>query len=88
MKDHAMPATQCSPEQEAIRQKRRTDPFRARMQPFFSLHDAHKGWLRIAAGGIEVRNIPGNHLGMLQEPHVQVLAKELSPCLEKANREG
>jgi hypothetical protein len=34
MKDHAMPATQCSPEQEAIRQKRQTDPFRARMQPF------------------------------------------------------
>jgi hypothetical protein len=25
---------------------------------------------------------------MLQEPHVQVLAKELSACLEKANREA
>jgi aspartate racemase len=56
--------------------------FRARMQPFFSSHDPHKGWSRVAAGRIEVRNIPGNHLGMLQEPHVQVLAGELRACLE------
>jgi amino acid adenylation domain-containing protein len=61
--------------------------FRARMQPFFSSHDAHKGWSRVAAGGVNVKNIPGNHLGMLQEPHVQVLARELSACLEKASRE-
>jgi thioesterase domain-containing protein len=58
--------------------------FRARMQPFFSSHDPHKGWSRIAPGGIEVRNIPGNHLAMLQEPHVRILAKELRACLEKA----
>jgi thioesterase domain-containing protein len=55
--------------------------FRAHMQPFFSSHDPHKGWSRVAAGGMEVRNVPGNHLGMLQEPHVRVLARELSACL-------
>jgi aspartate racemase len=60
--------------------------FRAGMQPFFSSHDPYKGWSRIAAGGIEVRNIPGNHLSMLQEPHVQVLAKELRECLETINK--
>jgi thioesterase domain-containing protein len=61
--------------------------FRARMQPFFSSHDPQKGWSRVAGGGVEVKNVPGNHLGMLQEPHVHVLAKELSACLEKANRQ-
>ena len=60
--------------------------FRARMQPFFSSHDPHKGWSRIGVGGVEVRNIPGNHLGMLQEPHVEVLARELRACLERARR--
>jgi thioesterase domain-containing protein len=62
--------------------------FRARMQPFFSSHDPNKGWSRVAAGGVNVKSIPGNHLGMLQEPHVRILAKELSACLEKASREG
>jgi thioesterase domain-containing protein len=57
--------------------------FRARMQPLFSSHDPRKGWSRVATGGIEVRNIPGNHLGMLQEPHVQVLARELKACIER-----
>ena len=59
--------------------------FRARMQPFFSSHDPHKGWSRVAVGAIDVKNIPGNHLGMLQEPHVQVLAKELRECLADNN---
>jgi amino acid adenylation domain-containing protein len=57
--------------------------FRARMQPFFSSHDPQKGWSRLAGGGVEVKNIPGNHLAMLQEPHVKVLAEELRACLER-----
>jgi aspartate racemase len=32
--------------------------------------------------------VPGNHLGMLQEPHVQVLAAQLGACLEEAQRGG
>ena len=59
--------------------------FRARMQPFFSSHDPHKGWSRVAGGGIDVKNIPAYHLGMLQEPHVQILAKELRECLADNN---
>jgi amino acid adenylation domain-containing protein len=57
--------------------------FRARMQPLFSSHKPDKGWGRLAAGGIEIRVVPGNHLGMLQEPHVKILAKELRACLDK-----
>jgi amino acid adenylation domain-containing protein len=56
--------------------------FRARMQPFLSSHDPEKGWGRLAAGGLDLRIIPGNHLGMLQEPHVRVLAAQLRVCLD------
>ena len=58
--------------------------FRARMQPFFSSHAPDKGWGRLAAGGLDIRIVPGNHLGMLQEPHVKTLAENLKACLEKA----
>ncbi len=58
--------------------------FRARMQPFLSSHDPEKGWGRLAAGGLDIRVIPGNHLGMLQEPHVRVLAAQLRACLDAA----
>jgi amino acid adenylation domain-containing protein len=55
--------------------------FRARMQPLFSSHAPDSGWEWLAAGGLEIRVVPGNHLGMLQEPHVQVLAQQLRDCL-------
>jgi aspartate racemase len=57
--------------------------FRARMQPFFSSHAPDKGWERLAAGGLEIKVVPGNHLGMLQKPHVRVLAEELNACLKR-----
>jgi thioesterase domain-containing protein/acyl carrier protein len=57
--------------------------FRARMQPFFSSHAPDKGWERLAAGGLEIKVVPGNHLGMLQEPHVKVLAAQLRACLQQ-----
>jgi aspartate racemase len=56
--------------------------FRARMQPFLSSHDPEKGWGKLAGGGLDIRVIPGNHLGMLQEPHVRVLAAQLRACLD------
>ncbi len=47
------------------------------MQSLFSYHKRDKGWGRLAAGGLEVRIVPGNQLAMLQEPHVRVLAEHL-----------
>ena len=58
--------------------------FRARMQPFFSSHKPDKGWASLAAGGLEIRSVPGNHLAMLQEPHVRILAEQLRACLDAA----
>jgi aspartate racemase len=44
-------------------------------------------WGELAAGGLECHEVPGTHLGMLQEPHVQVLAEKLKACLDKAQAE-
>jgi aspartate racemase len=52
-----------------------------------SYSDPHLGWGELAAGGLECHEVPGTHLGMLQEPHVQVLAKKMKACLDKAQAE-
>ena len=54
------------------------------MQPLFSSHRPDKGWRRFAAGGLDIKVVPGNHLAMLQEPHVQVLGEQLNGCLNNA----
>ena len=42
-------------------------------------HDA--GWGALAAGGVDVHEVPGNHFTMIREPHVQVLAECLRNCI-------
>lgn len=41
------------------------------------------GWNELAAGGIDVVGVPGGHLSMLAEPHVEVLAAELRKAMER-----
>src|SRR5262249_2183199 len=41
-------------------------------------------WGRLAAGGLELHAIPGNHLDIMSEPHVQTLAAKLRSCLTQA----
>ncbi|MBD1922211.1 amino acid adenylation domain-containing protein [Funiculus sociatus GB2-A5] len=45
--------------------------------------DTSMGWSNLAVGGVEIHNIPGNHLTMLKKPHVQVLCEQLKACIEK-----
>jgi thioesterase domain-containing protein len=45
--------------------------------------DTSMGWSNLAVGGVEIHNIPGNHLTMLKKPHVQVLSEQLKACIEK-----
>jgi amino acid adenylation domain-containing protein len=45
-------------------------------------HDG--GWGKLAAGGMEIYDVPGDHLSILQEPNVKVLAEQLKICLAKA----
>jgi thioesterase domain-containing protein len=39
------------------------------------------GWDKFSEKPIEIYNVPGNHLTMMTEPHVQVLAERLKSCL-------
>ncbi|KPQ36010.1 MAG: putative non-ribosomal peptide synthetase module [Phormidium sp. OSCR] len=44
--------------------------------------DPQYGWGDLAVGGLEIYDIPGDHLLMLQEPNVQVLAEKIQELLE------
>jgi amino acid adenylation domain-containing protein len=57
--------------------------FRTRAQPLFRALGKDKGWGELAALGVDVRIVPGNHLNMYDEPHVQVLAREIKACLKE-----
>lgn len=41
-------------------------------------------WENLVAGGIESHEVPGDHLTLLKEPYVQVLAEKLKECLSEA----
>lgn len=60
--------------------------FRATENVFYT--DAYvragMGWADVARGGVEVIDVPGEHLTMLALPHVQTLAHELRAALRRA----
>jgi amino acid adenylation domain-containing protein len=45
--------------------------------------DRRLAWSSLMPGGFEVRIVPGNHLTMVEEPHVRVLAQELQDCFDR-----
>jgi thioesterase domain-containing protein len=47
-------------------------------------NEPYLGWDRVAGGGVEVHEVPGEHSTLLEEPQVQVLAARLKTCLEQA----
>jgi thioesterase domain-containing protein len=47
-------------------------------------NDLVEGWRALAAGGIDVQEIPGTHLNIIKEPHVAELANKLTCCLQRA----
>lgn len=62
--------------------------FRTRVHPFICSFDPAFGWREFAGDGVTVRIVPGRHESILEEPHVQVLARELSACLENSQLNG
>ena len=46
--------------------------------------DSRWGWQELANGGMEIHRITGEHLTVLREPHLQVLAERLKDCLDQA----
>ncbi len=49
---------------------------------FLCSFDAAFGWGAYAPAGVTVRIVPGLHQSMLQEPHVQVIGREVQACLD------
>jgi amino acid adenylation domain-containing protein len=58
--------------------------FRASKQPLGIVPDPLLGWNGLATEGVEVYEVTGDHLSMLQEPRVQELATQLCECLRQA----
>jgi thioesterase domain-containing protein len=58
--------------------------FRARETSVGWSTDPDRGWRRIAVEGLEIHEVPGDHISMLEEPQVCGLAERLRECLEKA----
>jgi len=58
--------------------------FRASEEAVADSQDLTLGWEKLATEGVTLHWVPGNHLTMVREPHVQVLAKQLRACLEQS----
>jgi amino acid adenylation domain-containing protein len=46
---------------------------------------ASLGWTELHGGSITVRSIPGDHLAMMTEPHVRIVAESLAAALRRAH---
>jgi amino acid adenylation domain-containing protein len=62
--------------------------FRSIERPTRKYYEPLLGWGELAAGGVEVVEVPGHHSTMILEPYVRFLAEKLRACLDKAQAEG
>jgi amino acid adenylation domain-containing protein len=58
--------------------------FRTRAQPLAASYGKDKGWGKLAAQGVEIRVVSGNHRNMYEEPHVHILAEEMRAALRNS----
>jgi amino acid adenylation domain-containing protein len=58
--------------------------FRAGVRSAADALSADMGWSRFAKGGVEIREVPGDHVDMLLKPQVVSLAQQLRECLARA----
>ncbi len=60
--------------------------FRARKRPKGERKAAPDlGWGDLARGGVEIHQVPGDHLQMVHEPWVRILERRLTSCLKDLN---
>ena len=62
--------------------------FRASHRPLGGTSEFFLGWDRVAEGGMEVHEIPGDHVTLLKEPGARLLAEALSRCLSRGAQGG
>ncbi|MHC5760523.1 amino acid adenylation domain-containing protein [Nostoc sp.] len=48
------------------------------------LQDSTWGWSKFSTEPVDIHFVPGNHVTMMNQPHVQVLAERLKACIEEA----
>jgi amino acid adenylation domain-containing protein len=58
--------------------------FRATGPGALRVRDPDWGWNQVAAGGVEIHEVLGDHVTIMQEPNVEALSIQLSACLERA----
>ncbi len=73
----------------------RAQPYDGKVTLFWSseaaarcYEDLRLAWSAVAEGGLEVHVIPGNHLTMVEPPHLALLASELNSQLAKARAQA
>jgi thioesterase domain-containing protein/aryl carrier-like protein len=59
--------------------------FRARDKEIVPGYDPVLWWSEVVESGVEVRELPGDHHAILQEPGVALLAEQLRACLDTAH---
>ena len=42
------------------------------------------GWRKFVNGELEIHEIPGSHVGILEEPNIKILAEKMRACIEKS----
>jgi amino acid adenylation domain-containing protein len=62
--------------------------FRVKEKSVGSLNDPYAIWWRVASEGVDLREISGDHLSLLKEPQVRLLAEQLGDCLEQSLSES
>jgi amino acid adenylation domain-containing protein len=62
--------------------------FRARKQDEDRTQEPDMGWGELALGGVEIHQVPGDHLSMMHRPRARVLARKLKARLQESQAEG
>ena len=57
--------------------------FRAENDEEYKLDPTHLGWKKAALKGVNIHNIPGNHLNIVAPPNDKILARMLQDILDK-----
>jgi len=50
------------------------------------LQDESWGWSQFSSEPVDIQLVPGNHVSMMTQPHVQVLAERLNACMKQRSR--
>jgi amino acid adenylation domain-containing protein len=59
--------------------------FKVRQRPLYITWDPMSAWPEFIKGDLQIREVPGNHINALKEPHVRDLVRQLKECLDEVD---